>query len=148
MSAEDGAPVSPAELRKRVRAAEALQAKTRELAAADVLMKRDAAKKAAQVKESADREAREAVAAALRLFDDPGLVSSLLSIPVEELEKDAKPVTAARAKEVIETLRARAERPRTRRWRAPRPEAPSQLTATETAPASAGAPGSEPSHAL
>ncbi|MFH8404778.1 hypothetical protein ACH4FX_08365 [Streptomyces sp. NPDC018019] len=148
MSTGDGAPVSPAELRKRVRAAEALQAKTRELAAADVLMKRDAAKKAAQVKETADREAREAVAAALRLFDDPGLVSSLLSIPVEELEKDAKPVTAARAKEVIEALRERAERPRARRRRVPRPEAPSQPTAAGTVPASAGASGSDPSHAL
>ncbi|WP_030020212.1 hypothetical protein [Streptomyces monomycini] len=148
MSAEDEAPVSPAELRKRVRAAEALQAKTRELAAADVLVKRDAAKKAAQVKETADREAREAVAAALRLFDDPGLVSSLLSIPMDDLEKDAKPVTAARAKEVIEALRTRAERPRTRRRRAPRQEAPSQPTAAASAPAPAGTPDNVPVHAL
>lgn len=148
MSAEEGAPVSAAELRKRVRAAEALQAKTRELAAADVLGKREAAKKAAQVKETADREAREAVAAALRLFDDPSLVSSLLSIPVEELERDAKPVTAARAKEVIAALRARAERPRTRRRRAPRPEAPSQPSAAASASASAATPDDVPVHAL
>ncbi|MEU7260250.1 hypothetical protein AB0B21_31230 [Streptomyces rimosus] len=148
MSAEDGVPVSPTELRKRVRAAETLQVKTRELAAADVLVKREAAKEAAQAKENAEREAREAVAAALRLFDDLDLVSSLLSIPVEELEKGAKPVSATWAREVNEVLRARAEHPRTRRRRASRPEASSQPTAADTVPAPAGVPCSDPSHAL
>ena len=117
MSTADSHPISQAELRRRVRAAEAVQVKTRELAAAEVLVAREAARKAALAKDEADRTAREAVAATLRLFNDPCLVPSLLNIPVEDLERDAKPVTAARAKEVVEILRGRAERPRTQRHR-------------------------------
>ncbi|QHC26401.1 hypothetical protein [Streptomyces sp. GS7] len=121
MSTTEGR-VSAAELRRRVRANQALQAKTQELAAADVLSKRQAAQAAADAKEAADLAAREAVAAALRLFDNNvELVSELLEVPTEELEREAKPVTAARAKEVITALRARAERPRPRRSRPPRP---------------------------
>ncbi|MFI6416934.1 hypothetical protein ACIBG6_05845 [Streptomyces sp. NPDC050842] len=113
--------VSTAELRRRVRAVEALQTKTCEMAAANVLTTRTAAAAAAAAKETADVAAREAAAAALRLFDhDSTLVAQLLGVPAEELEREAKPVTAARAKEVIETLRARADRPR--RARSPRPE--------------------------
>ncbi|MFE6737510.1 hypothetical protein [Streptomyces tubercidicus] len=114
--------VSAAELRRRVRANQALQAKTQELAAAEVLSKRQAAKDAADAKEAADLAAREAVAAALRLFDnDIELVSQLLEVPTDELEREAKPISAARAKEVMTVLRARAERPRTRRSRPARP---------------------------
>ncbi|MGW8332479.1 hypothetical protein ACWGLE_31810 [Streptomyces sp. NPDC055897] len=108
--------VSAAELRRRVREIEALQAKTRELAAKNVLTTREAAAKAAAAKEEADVAAREAAAAALRLFgNDVELVAELLGVPAEELEREAKPVTAARAKEVIESLRTRAGRPRSRR---------------------------------
>ncbi|MFI1964582.1 hypothetical protein ACH429_10745 [Streptomyces pathocidini] len=110
-----------------MREIEAFQAKTRELAAKNVLTTREAAAKAAAVKEEAEVAAREAAAAALRLFgNDVELVAELLGVPTEELERDAKPVTAARAKEVIESLRARAERPRVRRSPTARPaETPS-----------------------
>ncbi|MFE0177646.1 hypothetical protein ACFWZ2_35575 [Streptomyces sp. NPDC059002] len=123
--------VSTAELRRRVRAIEALQAKTREMAAGEVLTARKAAVVAAAAKEAADVRAREAAAVALRLFDqDSELVSQLLGVPAEELEREAKPVTAARAKEVIEALRARAERPRQRRSPSARPaESPSSAVA-------------------
>ncbi|MFD5068971.1 hypothetical protein ACFWNC_13710 [Streptomyces sp. NPDC058369] len=78
----------------------------------------------ARAKEAADVAAREATAVALRLFDnDAALVSELLGVPAEELEREAKPVTAARAKEAIETLRARVERPRAARTRTPRASA-------------------------
>lgn len=113
--------VSVAELRRRVRANQALQAKTRELAAANVLSARDAAAKAVLAQEKAQIAAREAVAASLRLFDgDTQLVSELLGVPAEELEREAKPVTAARAKEVIDALRTRAARPRAHRPRSSR----------------------------
>lgn len=123
--------VSAAELRRRVRATQALQAKTRELAAANVLTARDAAAKAVLAQERAQVEAREAVAAALRLFDgDVQLVSELLGVPTEELEKEARAVTAARAKEVVDALRTRAARPRTRRPRSSRsPESQPEATA-------------------
>ncbi|KUO04834.1 hypothetical protein [Streptomyces caeruleatus] len=112
--------MSAAELRRRVRAVEALQAKTQETAAAAVLATREAAVKAARAKDEADVAAREAAAVVLRLFDnDTDLVAGLLGVPAEELECAAKPGTAARAKEVIEALRARAERP-PRSRRAPR----------------------------
>ncbi|MCZ4122375.1 hypothetical protein [Streptomyces sp. H39-S7] len=92
------ASVSAAELRRRVRAVEALQTKTREMAAANVLTTRETAVKAARAKEEADIAAREAAAAVLRLFDnDADLVAELLSKSAEDLERDAKPVTAARA---------------------------------------------------
>ncbi|WP_150493045.1 hypothetical protein [Streptomyces kanamyceticus] len=135
MTTASSAGVSAAELRRRVRAIEALQAKTRELAAANVLTARKAAAEAAATKESADVSAREAAAAALRLFDnDARLVSGLLGVPAEELEREAKPVTAARAKEIIESLRARAKRPRTRRSRTVR----SAVTAVSAPAAAAG----------
>ncbi|MFF9346626.1 hypothetical protein [Streptomyces sp. NPDC014734] len=130
--------VSAAELRRRVRAVEALQAKTRELAAANVLATREAAVKAARAKDKADIAAREAAAVALRLFDnDAELVADLLGVPAEELEREAKPVTAARAKAIIESLRARAERPRSNRARKPRAEAsdPSPPASRTPAPA-------------
>ncbi|MFJ7590309.1 hypothetical protein ACIQZO_23560 [Streptomyces sp. NPDC097617] len=121
MSTTPAASVSAAELRRRVRAVEALQAKTREMAAANVLTARETAAKAARAKDEADVAAREAAAVALRLFDnDAELVAELLGVPAEELEREAKPVTAARAKEIIEMLRARAERPRSSRPRASR----------------------------
>ncbi|MET8690565.1 hypothetical protein ABZV77_40800 [Streptomyces sp. NPDC004732] len=124
MSTNSAGPVSTSELRRRVRAAEALKAKTREIAAANTLTAREAAAKAATAKEEADVTAREAAAVVLRLFDnDAELVSELLGVPAEELEREAKPVTAARAKEIIEELRARAERPRSTRTRKPRPDA-------------------------
>lgn len=63
------------------------------------------------------------------------LVSELLGVPPEELEREAKPVTAARAKEVIESLRARAERPRTTRARKPRADAAGAASSTSGAPA-------------
>ncbi|MFJ5224217.1 hypothetical protein [Streptomyces sp. NPDC088400] len=123
MSTIPAGSVSAGELRRRVRAVEALQAKVREMAAANVLTTREAAVKAARAKDEADIAAREAAAVVLRLFDnDAGLVADLLGVPAEELEREAKPVTAARAKEVTESLRARAERP-PRSRRAPRPRA-------------------------
>ncbi|MEE1798533.1 hypothetical protein PUR57_07555 [Streptomyces sp. JV176] len=135
MSTTSAASVSAAELRRRVRAVEALQAKTREMAAANVLAAREAAVKAARAKDKADIAAREAAAVALRLFDnDAELVSELLSVPAEELEREAKPVTAARAKEVIESLRARAEHPRSTRARKPRAEAPDQASPISDSP--------------
>ncbi|MEW1721650.1 hypothetical protein [Streptomyces sp. NPDC093109] len=124
VSTTPAASVSAAELRRRVRAVEALQAKTREMAAANVLTTRETATKAARAKDDADIAAREAAAVALRLFDnDAELVSELLDVPAEELEREAKPVTAARAKKIIEVLRAHAERPRSSRPRKPRTEA-------------------------
>ncbi|MGW5401966.1 hypothetical protein [Streptomyces sp. NPDC003952] len=124
MSTTPAASVSAAELRRRVRAVEANQAKTREMAAANVLTTRETAAKAARAKDEADIAAREAAAVALRLFDnDAELVAELLGVPAEELEREAKPVTAARAKEIIEMLRARAERPRSSRPRRSRAEA-------------------------
>ncbi|MEW1674846.1 hypothetical protein AB0O47_16590 [Streptomyces noursei] len=132
MSTNSAGPVSASELRRRVRAAEALKAKAREMAAANALTAREAAVKAAKAKEEADVTAREAAAVVLRLFDnDAELVSELLGIPAEALEREAKPVTAARAKEIIEGLRARAERPRSTRTRKPRAAA---------APSTSGAP--------
>jgi hypothetical protein len=124
VSTTPAASVSAAELRRRVRAVEALQAKTRELAATNVLTTREAAVKAERAKDEADIAAREAAAVALRLFDnDADLVAELLGVPAEELEREAKPVTAARAKELIEAMRARVERPvRPRRARAARAE--------------------------
>lgn len=111
--------------------------KTRELAAQSVLTSRKAAAEAAVAKEAADREAREATAAALRLYDqDAELVAELLGVPADELERDAKAVTAARAKEVIENLRARAGRPRTRRPQ-PRDDSGPQLPLQETSVAEA-----------
>ncbi|KOU85347.1 hypothetical protein ACIGZJ_19655 [Kitasatospora sp. NPDC052868] len=105
--------MSAAELRRRVRAVEEIQARTRELAAANALATREAAVTAAKAKDAAEVAAREAAAAVLRLFNnDAELVAQLLDVTAEELEREAKPVTAARAKEVIEELRARAERPR------------------------------------
>ncbi|MBT2674614.1 hypothetical protein J7E95_28155 [Streptomyces sp. ISL-14] len=128
--------MSAAELRRRVRAVEALQAKTREMAAANVLATREAAIKAARAKDEADVAAREAAAVVLRLFDnDADLVADLLGVPAEELEREAKPVTAARAKEVIEALRARAERP-PRSRRAPR----SRAEASPPSPSASGVP--------
>ncbi|WP_143076578.1 hypothetical protein [Streptomyces sp. MUSC 14] len=134
--------MSAAELRRRVRAVEALQAKTREIAAANVLATREAAVKAARAKEEADVAAREAAAVVLRLFDnDAELVAALLGVPAEDLEREAKPVTAARAKEIIEALRAQAERPRTRRTRTPRAEAPAPPSPPiANVPASAAVP--------
>ena len=136
MSTTSTASVSTAELRRRVRAVEALQAKTREMAAANVLATREAAVKATLAKENADLAAREAAAVALRLFDnDAELVSGLLGFPAEELEREAKPVTAARAKEIIESLRARAERPSSSRTRKPRAEASAPSPPTPDTPA-------------
>ncbi|MFD7579805.1 hypothetical protein [Kitasatospora sp. NPDC059817] len=113
MSTTSTAKVSAAELKRRVRAVEEIQARTREFAAANVLAARKAAADAAKAKDDAEVAAREASAAVLRLFNnDAELVAQLLSVTAEELEREAKPVTAARAKEVIEELRARAERPR------------------------------------
>lgn len=133
--------MSAAELRRRVRAIEEIQARARELAASNVLAAREAAVTAAKAKEDAEVAAREAAAAALRLFNnDAELVAQLLGVTAEELERDAKPVTAARAKEVIEGLRARAERPRpVRRAR--------KAGAAATAP-SAAAPDSVPEGGL
>ncbi|WP_371792249.1 hypothetical protein OG285_24965 [Streptomyces sp. NBC_01471] len=128
--------MSAAELRRRVRAAEALKAKTRELAAANALTAREAAVKAARAKEEADVTAREAAAVVLRLFDnDAELVSELLGVPAEDLEREAKPVTAARAKEIIEVLRTRAERPRSTRSRKPRPDGAETSSPVSDAPA-------------
>ncbi|MFE3602389.1 hypothetical protein [Streptomyces sp. NPDC059142] len=135
MSTNSTGPVSASELRRRVRAAEALKAKTRELAAAKALTAREAAAKAAKAKEEADVTAREAAAVVLRLFaNDAELVSELLGVPAEELERDAKPVTAARAKKVIEELRARAERPRSTLPRKPRPDAAGAAYSTSNIP--------------
>ncbi|MFI0818245.1 hypothetical protein ACH4TX_16065 [Streptomyces sp. NPDC021098] len=148
MSTNSTASVSAAELRRRVRAVEALQAKTREMAAANVLATREAAVKATLAKEKADLVAREAAAVALRLFDnDAELVSGLLGVPAEELEREAKPVTAARAKEIIETLRSRAERPRTRRNRSARPNTASSSPSTP-AQALVGTPDDSPADDL
>ncbi|GHA14858.1 hypothetical protein ACFOOM_11035 [Streptomyces echinoruber] len=147
MSTTSTSGVSASELRRRVRAIAAFQAKTRELAAADALAKRKAAQDAAKEKERADRAAREAVAAVLRLYDnDAELVANLLGVPAEELEREAKPVTAARAKEVIETLQTRAERRRPRRpglpvppaASAPNTAAPSPSAVSDHTPADAG----------
>ncbi|MFB7651456.1 MULTISPECIES: hypothetical protein [unclassified Streptomyces] len=136
MSTNSAGPVSASELRRRVRAAEALKAKTREMAAANALTAREAAAKAARAKEEADVTAREAATVVLRLFDsDAELVSELLGVPAEELEREAKPVTAARAKEVIEELRARAERPRSTRPRKPRTDAADAASSTSDAQA-------------
>lgn len=136
MSTNSAGPVSASELRRRVRAAEALKAKTREMAATNALTAREAALKAAKAKEEADVTAREAAAVVLRLFDnDAELVSELLGVPAEELEREAKPVTAARAKEIIETLRTRAERPRPTRNRKPRVDAADAPPSTPGAPA-------------
>ncbi|ATM24859.1 hypothetical protein SMD44_p20076 (plasmid) [Streptomyces alboflavus] len=120
-----------------MREIESLRAKTRELAAADVLTTRNAALEAAAAKEAADAAAREAAAAALRLFgNDSELVGQLLGIPAEDLEREAKPVTAARAKEVIEGLRVRAgRRPRIRRTRSSHP-----MAGQEAAPVPPAAP--------
>ncbi|WP_406395502.1 hypothetical protein [Streptomyces sp. NBC_00887] len=127
--------MSAADLRRRVRAAEALKAKTREMAATNTLSAREAAVTAAKAKEEADATAREATAVVLRLFgNDAELVSELLGVPAEELEREAKPVTAARAKEIIESLRARAERPRPTRVRKPR------AVAAEAASSASGIP--------
>ncbi|MFC7928616.1 hypothetical protein [Streptomyces cinereoruber] len=145
MTTTSNATVSSAELRRRVRALEAVQAKTREMAAANVLTTRKAAADAATAKEAADIAAREAAAAALRLFDhDSALVSDLLGVPAEELEREAKPVTAARAKEVIESLRARVERPRPRRARAPRSP---ETTAPGSGPSPVPNPDGGPAYA-
>ncbi len=104
------------------------------MAAANTLTAREAAAKAATAKEEADVTAREAAAVVLRLFDnDAELVSELLGVPAEELEREAKPVTAARAKEVIEELRARAGRTRTR-TRKPRPDAAGAASSTSDTP--------------
>ncbi|MBD2831812.1 hypothetical protein ID871_10165 [Streptomyces pratensis] len=106
------------------------------MAAEHALITREAAVKAAKAKEEANVTAREAAAVVLRLFDnDAELVSELLGVPAEELEREAKPVTAARAKEVIESLRARAERPRTTRARKPRAEAAGAASSTSGVPA-------------
>ncbi|MFJ4800164.1 hypothetical protein [Streptomyces murinus] len=141
MSTTSAASVSTAELRRRVRALEALQAKVRELAAANVLSTRETAVKAARAKDEADLAAREAAAVVLRLFDNDGdLVAELLGVPAEELEREAKPVTAARAKVLIEMLRARAERPRPSRPRKPRAEASDPSSSAPDAPASAFTP--------
>ncbi|MBA0053616.1 hypothetical protein E0L36_22920 [Streptomyces sp. AJS327] len=135
LSTTSAGPVNAAELRRRVRAAEALKAKTREIAATNALAAHEAAVKAAKAKEEADVTAREAAAVVLRLFDnDAELVSELLGVPSEELEREAKPVTAARAKEIIESLRARAERPRSPRTRKPHTEASSQSRPDSEAP--------------
>ncbi|MDX2538833.1 hypothetical protein [Streptomyces scabiei] len=138
MSTNSAGPVSASELRRRVRAAEALKAKTREMAAANALTSREAAVKAAKEKDEADVTAREAAAVVLRLFDnDAELVSELLGVPAEELEREAKPVTAARAKEIIEALRARAERPPSTRTRKPRADAVEAASLALGAPAPA-----------
>ncbi|MFE4635490.1 hypothetical protein ACFRJ1_19245 [Streptomyces sp. NPDC056773] len=108
--------MSAADVRRRVRQSQNLQLKIREHAAASVLSARKAAEEAGKAKEKADLASREAIAATLRLFgNDAELVAGLLDIPAEELEREAKPVTAARAKEVVEQIRRHAERPRPRR---------------------------------
>ncbi|MFJ6696700.1 hypothetical protein ACIQM4_11560 [Streptomyces sp. NPDC091272] len=138
MSTTSAGPVSAADLRRRVRAAEALKAKTREMAATNALSAREAAVNAAKAKEEADATAREATAVVLRLFgNDAELVSELLGVPAEELEREAKPVTAARAKEIIESLRARAERPRPTRARKPRADAAKAASSASGTPAPA-----------
>ncbi|MEW2087868.1 hypothetical protein AB0932_07380 [Streptomyces sp. NPDC006682] len=105
------------------------------MAATNALSAREAAVNAAKAKEEADATAREATAVVLRLFgNDAELVSELLGVPAEELEREAKPVTAARAKEIIESLRARAERPRPTRARKPR------AAAAEAASSASGIP--------
>ncbi|MFF9016160.1 hypothetical protein ACF09C_24735 [Streptomyces sp. NPDC014870] len=134
MSTSTGS-VSAAELRRRVRAVEETQARTRELAAANALATREAAVTASKAKDDAEVAAREAAAAVLRLFNnDAELVAQLLGVTAEELEREAKPVTAARAKEVIEGLRARAERPR--------PVRRARKASASPAPPSAAAPNS------
>lgn len=124
--------VTAAEIRKRVRAGQALQTKTRELAATEALAAREAAVEATRVAEAAAVAAREAVAAALRLFEnDAQLLSELLEVPAEDLEREARIISAARAKEVIDGLRAKAGRPRlTRRTAAADPS--SKEPAAET----------------
>ncbi|MGX2994926.1 hypothetical protein JNUCC64_11600 [Streptomyces sp. JNUCC 64] len=135
------ASVSAAELRRRVRAIEEIQSRTRELAAAGALATREAAVAAAKAKEDAEVAAREAAAAVLRLFNnDAELVAQLLGVTAEELEREAKPVTAARAKEVIEELRARAERPR--------PVRRARKAGTAAAAPSASAPTAAPDGGL
>ncbi|MCZ4125988.1 hypothetical protein [Streptomyces sp. H39-S7] len=141
MSTTPAASVSTAELRRRVRAVEALKAKTREMAVANVLTTRETAVKAAHAKDEADVAAREAAAVALRLFNnDAELVADLLEVPAEELEREAKPVTAARAKEIIESLRTRAGRPRPNRARKPRAEASDPSPPASEIPAPAFTP--------
>ncbi|MEU6295339.1 hypothetical protein [Streptomyces erythrochromogenes] len=131
------ASVSAAELRRRVRAVEEVQARTREFAAANALATREAAVTASKAKDDAELAAREAAAAVLRLFgNDSELVGQLLGLSAEDLEREAKPVTAARAKEVIEELRARAERPRPVR----RARKAGAATTGPSAPAPASAP--------
>lgn len=117
--------VTAAEIRRRVRAGQALQTKTRELAATEALSARDTAVTAAKAAEDAAMTAREAVAAALRLFDnDAVLLAELLEVPAEDLEREARAVTAARAKEVIDQLRTKAGRPRIARRTASTDDSP------------------------
>ncbi|MYT99969.1 MULTISPECIES: hypothetical protein [unclassified Streptomyces] len=145
MSTTSAGQVSAAELRRRVRAAEALKAKTREMAATNTLTAREAAVTATKAKEKADATAREAAAVVLRLFDnDAELVSELLGVPAEELEREAKPVTAARAKQIIEDLRARAERPRPTRSRKTRPDGVETPLPASGTPAPIGATDKQP----
>lgn len=138
MSTSTGS-VSAAELRRRVRAVEEIQARTRELAAANALTTREAAVTASKAKDDAEVAAREATAAVLRLFgNDSELVGQLLGLSAEDLEREAKPVTAARAKEVIEELRARAERPRPVRRARKTGAAATEPSASAPAPAPEG----------
>ncbi|MFG3259075.1 hypothetical protein [Streptomyces sp. NPDC048172] len=103
-----------AQLRRRIRAAEALRLKTCEVAAAEVIAARQAAQATSEARKHADTALKEAVAAALRVFDDPDLLAELVGLPRSQLERSAKSVPVARAAELAHGLRIRASHPRNR----------------------------------
>lgn len=96
-------PPSPtaAQLHRRIRASEQDRLKCCELAAADVITALRADHTAAVTKNHADMTAREAVAAALRVFDNPDLLAELVGMPRARLERFVKSVPQPEKKRLL-----------------------------------------------
>ncbi|MER6365847.1 hypothetical protein [Kitasatospora sp. NPDC001527] len=107
--ADTNGTLTVAEMRRRRRERDAVENRVKDLTDALVVNTRSAAADAAAAKAAADTAAAEALALAVRLHGSADDVAELTDIPLAEVERAVKSVTAARVKELREELRAKAE---------------------------------------
>ncbi|MFE7194491.1 hypothetical protein [Kitasatospora sp. NPDC057541] len=122
----DSEVLTVADLRRRRREAEALDARVKDLADVLVVGTLKAAADAADAAERADRAADEALAVAVKLYGSAATVAELTDLSQSGVESSVKAVPAARVKELLGELRRKAEAKVTRRTRrgSSAPEAP------------------------
>ncbi|MEU7095938.1 hypothetical protein [Kitasatospora aureofaciens] len=107
--ADTNGTLTVAEMRRRRREREAVDARVKDLTDGLVVGTRNAAAEAAAAKVAADTAAAEALALAVRLYGSADDVAELTDIPLAEVERAAKSVPATRVKELREELQAKAE---------------------------------------